>query len=216
VQGLLGLAAQVAVDADQVLRLGDFAGNNDLVAPQAALEGQLGGFDGGLHHAVVDDLFGVEAEIAVRILLHLAHDQFLVERAAIDADPDGLAVIHGDFADRCELFVAADSGADIARVDAVLIEGAGAVGVFGQQDVPVVVEIANDGRLAAEVSQAGYNLRHGRSRLGHVHGDADQLRSGVGKFLALRHRSGNGRPCPCWSSIGQRPARRHRPEYGRP
>ena len=77
-----------------------------------------------MHHAVVNDLFGVEAKVAVGVLLHLAHNQFLIERAAINANPDRLAVIHGDFADRSELFVAAGSGADISRIDAVLIEGA--------------------------------------------------------------------------------------------
>ena len=114
VQGLLGLAREVAVHPDEVLRLGDFAGNNNLVAPQAALEGQFGRFDRGVHHAVVDDLFGVEAQVAVGVFLHLAHDQFLIERAAIHADADGLAVIDRDFADRRELLVAAGSRAHIS------------------------------------------------------------------------------------------------------
>jgi len=68
---------------------------------------------------------------------------------------------------------------------------AGAIGVFRQQDMAVVVEIADDGRHAAKVSQAGDNLGHGRGRFRHIHGDADQFRPGVGKFLALRHGSGD-------------------------
>ena len=135
-------------------RPGDLAGDDDLIFAQAALQGELGGFHGGEDHALVDDLFGGEAEIAVGILLHLAHDQFLIERAAIDADAHGLAVIAGDSADRGELFVAALAGADVAGIDAVLVESASAVGIFGQQDVAVVVEIADERSFAAGVEHA--------------------------------------------------------------
>ncbi len=87
-------------------------------------QGEFGGFDGGKHHALVDDLFGGEAEDAVGVLLHLAHDQLLIERAAVDADAHGLAVVAGDAADGGELLVAALAGADVAGIDAVLVEGA--------------------------------------------------------------------------------------------
>ena len=193
VQRLLGLAREVAVDLDEVLRLGDFAGNNDLVVAQAALERQLGRFDRGVHHAVVDDLFGVEAEVAVGVLLHLAHDQLLIERAAIDADAHRLAVVHGDFADRGELLVAPRSRAHVAGIDAVLVEGPRAIGIFGQQDVAVVVKIADDRRRASQIAQPRHNFRDRRRRFRHVHRDAHQLRAGVGQLLALRHGSGNVR-----------------------
>ena len=88
------------------LRLGNFAGNNDLIVAQAALEGELGRFERGKHHALVDDFFGVEPEVAVGVFLHLAHHQLLIERAAVDADAHRLAVVDGDFADGGELFVA--------------------------------------------------------------------------------------------------------------
>ena len=142
-------------------------------------------------HAVVDDLFGVEAQVAVGVFLHLAHDEFLIERAAIDADAHGLAVIDRHFADRCELLVAAGSGAHISRINAVLVECARAIGIFGQQDVPVVVKIANDRRDAARITQPSDNFRYRRRRFRHVHRDAHQFRSGVGQFLALRHGPGD-------------------------
>ena len=170
-----------------------FARNNNLVAPQAALEGQFGRFDRGLHHAIVDDLFGVEAKVAVGVLLHPAHHQFLIERAAIDADAHGLAVIDGNFADRRELLVAARSRAHISGIDAVFIEGLRAIGIFGQQDVAVVVKIADDRRDAALIAQARDNFRHRRGRLRHVHRDAHQFRPGIGQFLALLHGPGDVR-----------------------
>ena len=129
-QRLLGLAREVAVHLDEVLRLGNLAGNDDLVAAQAALERELGRFDRGVHHAVVDDLFGVEAEVAVGVLLHLAHHELLIERAAIDADAHRLAVVDGHFADRRELLVAPRARAHVAGIDAVLVERPRAIGIF--------------------------------------------------------------------------------------
>ena len=145
-QRLVGLARQIAINVDEIARTRNFAGNDDLILAQAAFNGQFGGFDGREHHALVDDFFGSLAEILVGVLLHLAHDQFLIERAAIHADAHGLAVVARHFADGGELFVAALAVAHVAGIDAVLVEGAGAIGIFGEQHVAVVVEIADDGR----------------------------------------------------------------------
>ena len=49
----------------------------------------------------------VFAEIFVGVLLHFVHDELLIERAAIDADAHGLAVVARDFADGGKLLVAA-------------------------------------------------------------------------------------------------------------
>ena len=76
-------------------------------------------------HALVDDLLGV-AEIAVGVLLHLGEDELLVERAAVDADADGLALVPRHGADRRKLLVAPSSGPDVARIDAMLVERLGA------------------------------------------------------------------------------------------
>ena len=192
-QRLLGLARKVAIHLDQILRLGNFAGNNDLVVAQAALEREFGGFDRGQHHAVVDDFFGVEAQVAVGVLLHLAHHQLLIERAAIDADAHRLAVVHGDFADRGKLLVAPRARAHVAGIDAVFVQRPRAIGIFRQQHVAVVMKIADDRRGASQIAQPRHNFRHRRRRFRHVHRDAHQLRAGVGQFLALRHGAGNVR-----------------------
>ena len=84
-------------------------------------------------------------------------------------------------------------GAHVAGIDAVLIERARAIGILGQQDVPVVVKIADDRRVAARIAQPRDDFRHGRGRFRHVHRDAHQFRPGVGKFLALRHGPGDVR-----------------------
>ncbi len=96
----------------------------------------------------------VRPRFAVGIFLHLAHDQLLIERAAIDADAHGLGVIAGDGADGGELLVAALAGADVAGIDAVFVESASAIGILGQQDVAVVVKIADERSFAAGVEHA--------------------------------------------------------------
>ncbi len=73
---------------------------------------------GGEDHAFVDDFFGGFAEVFVGVFLHLAHDQFLIQRAAVDADAHGLVVVARDFADGGKLFVAALAGAHVAGIDA--------------------------------------------------------------------------------------------------
>ncbi len=175
------------------LRFGNLAGNDDLVVAQAALERKICRFNRGLYHAVVDDLFGVEAEVAVGVLLHLAHYQLLIKRASVDADANRFAVVNGHFADRCELLVPPRARAHIAGVDAVLVQRPRAIGIFSKQDVPVVVKIADDRRGTSQITQPRHNLRDRRRRLRHVHRDADQLRAGVSQLFALSHCPGDVR-----------------------
>ena len=185
VQRLIGFRGEVAIDGDQIVRPRNFAGNDDLVLAQATFERELGGFQGGEDHALVDDFFGGFAEVLVGVFLHLAHDQFLIERAAVDADAHGLVVVARDFADGGELLVAALAGADVAGIDAVFIERAGAIGIFGEQDVAVVMEIADERDVAAGIEQALFDFGDGGGGFGNIYGDADEFRAGLGEFEAL-------------------------------
>ena len=118
-----------------------------------------------------------------------AHDQLLVERAAVDADAHRLAVVDRDLADGGELLVAPLAGADVAGIDAVLVERRGAVGIARQQQVAVVVEVADERRRAAGVEHALLDLGHGGRRFRHVDGDAHHLRAGLGQLDALPRRA---------------------------
>ena len=122
VQRLVGLLRERAIDVDQVTRPRQLARDDDLVLAQAGLDRELGRLDRRQHHALADDVVGVLAEVAVGVLLHLRHDQLLVEGAAVDADAHRLAVIDRDLADGRELLVAPLAGADVAGIDAVLVE----------------------------------------------------------------------------------------------
>src|SRR5205085_524697 len=83
--------------------------------------------------ALVDDLLRRLAEIAIRVLLHPRDDELLVERAGVHADAHRPAVLDRDGANHRELLVAASAGADVAGIDAVLVERARAVGISRQQ-----------------------------------------------------------------------------------
>ena len=76
-------------------------------------------------------------EVAVGVLLHLAHDQFLIERAAVDADAHRLAVIDGHFADGGKLLVAPGARAHVAGIDAVFIQGRAQSGYFVSRTCPL-------------------------------------------------------------------------------
>ncbi len=191
VQRLVGLPREFAIDADEIARTRNFAGNDDLIFAQAAGEREFGGLQRGNDHALVDDFLGSEAEVAVSILLHFLHDELLIERAAVDADAHGLAIVDGDFADGGELFVATRAFADIAGIDAVFVERLGAVGIFGEKDVAVVVKIADERRVAAGVEDAALDFGNGSGGFGNVDGDADEFGAGLGKFEILFRSGGD-------------------------
>ncbi len=158
-QRLIRLAREVAINFHEVLRARNFAADDDLIFAQAVFQSEFGGLERGEHHALVDDFFGGEAEVFVGVLLHFAHHEFLIQRAAVHADADGLAVVARHFADGGELFVAALAGADVAGIDAVFIERGGAVGILGEQDMAVVMEVTDEGDVAALVEQALFDFR---------------------------------------------------------
>ena len=106
----------------------DLARDDDLVLAQAALERELRRLERRDHHALVQDLLRGSAERAIGVLLHLRHDELLIERAAVDADAHGSVVVASDLADGRELLVAAPARADVARIDAVLVERGRACG----------------------------------------------------------------------------------------
>ena len=143
----------------------------------------------------------------VRVLLHLRHHQLLVQGAAVDADANRLAVVDRHLADGRELLVAPGARAHVAGIDAVLVECGRAVRVARQEQVPVVVEVADERRRAPGIEHPLLDLGHGRGGDGDVHRDAHHLRSG---FPQLDHLS---RRCLRIGSVGHG----HRlDDHGRP
>ena len=77
------------------------------------------------------------------IRVHQFGQQDLVERAPVHPDTHRLVVPERHFDDGAEILVGSLT-ANIPGVDAILGERAGTVGVPGEQNVPVVVEVADD------------------------------------------------------------------------
>src|SRR5439155_16085467 len=108
--------------------------------------------------------------------------QLLIERAAIDTDADWLAVVARYFANGGELFIAAMACANIAGIDAVFIERLCAVRIFCEQDVPVVMEVADDWNITARCEKALLDFGDGGCGLRVVDGPANDFGSGFSEF----------------------------------
>jgi hypothetical protein len=184
VKRIVAAAGEGAVDGDEVLDPGDLRAEQDAVVGQPGLLGHDGGAERALEHCLDHHVLGVSWLGAARVLVHQLGEEVLVEGAPVDADADGLAVLDGGLDDRAEVLVVA-FGADVARVDPVLGQGAGAVGVAREEQVAVVVEVADDGDVAADVAEAPDDLGDGLRGLVGVDGDADELAAGAGEVLDL-------------------------------
>ena len=159
---------------------------------QPGLLGQARRSQGRLDHGLDHHLAGVARLGGGGVGVHHLGQQLLVERAPVDADADRLRVGDGDLDDRGELLVAA-LGADVARVDAVLGQRRRRVRVLRQQEVAVVVKVADERHGHAERVELGADDRH---RLGGgvvVDRDPHQLGAGVRQLRDLdRGRIGIG------------------------
>ena len=186
-EGLLRPAGEIAVDGDELVRARDLARDDDLVLVEPAFERELRGLESREDHALGDDLVGRLPEGPVRILLHLAHDEFLVQGAAVHADPHGAPDVPRDGADRRELLVALSAAPDVPGVDPILVEGLGHLGVFRQEDVAVVVEVADERDVAACGQEAPLDFGNRPRGLVDVHGHAHEVRARLRELEGLRH-----------------------------
>jgi hypothetical protein len=112
----------------------------------------------------------------------------MIQRAAIDADAYRLVVIDRDLANGRELFVAPLAGADIARVNPVFIQRVGAFRVARQQQVAIVMKVADQRCRATGVEHATLDLGNCRRGFGQIHGDAHHLRARLPQLDALLRR----------------------------
>ena len=113
------------------------------------------------------------------VFIHHACEQRAIERAPVDANTHRLVVFDGDFDHRAEIIVVLFSDVDVARIDAIFSQRAGTGRILFQQQMAVVVEIADDGHIDAEKIQRIHNLRNsGGGGLG-IHRDADEFGTGA-------------------------------------
>ena len=152
--------------------------------------------------------FGI---VRARVLVHQMREQFLVERAPVGADAHRLAVLDRDLDDGAELAVLLVLEADIAGIDAVLVERLGAGRMIGEQLVADVVEVADD-RHRRSPACSSRSLMCGtaaaassRSTVMRTISEPARASAATCADGARRHRR-----CRCWSSTARPPARRRR------
>ncbi len=177
--GVIALRGQRAVDVDQVLHAADLGAEDDLVVREAVTLGGSGRFDGARHDGVQRDFAGVLGLGQRGVLVHHAGEQRRIERAPVHADAHRLVVLDGHFDHGAEIVVGLAADIDVAGIDAVLGQRARAFRILLEQDVAVVVEVADDGHADAELVERVDDLRHGGGGLLGVHGDAHQFGAGA-------------------------------------
>ena len=180
---------EILVDRDQVLHRRDLGRQDDAVLRQADLLGARRRGQRRLHHRLTHHRAGVARIGEPGVLLHQMRQQFLIERSPVGADAHRLAESDREFDDVGELLVALVLEADIARIDAVLVERLGAGRMIGEQLVADIVEVADQRHGDAALAQAVADMGHGGGGLVAVDGDADQFRSRPRQRGDLLHRA---------------------------
>ncbi len=164
VERIIAAGGEHIVDVDEVAYAGDFAADDDLVVAEAVTLGGSRGVEGAAAHGFEHDVARGRGIGELRVLVHEAGEEGLVERAPVDADADGLLILDGALDHGAEVVVVFAADGDVAGIDAVLGERLGAGGILLQELVAVVVEVADDGDVDAALRQAFDDVRDGLER----------------------------------------------------
>ncbi len=178
-KSVIALRRHRTIRVDQILHAAYLRAEDDALARQTVTLRGFGRKQSACHDGIQRHLSRVLRFGKAVVLIHHPREKRAVKGAPIDADANRLAVLDGRLDHGAEIVVVFLADIDVARIDAVLGQRAGAGGILLQQKVAVVVEVADDRHAHAEHVQRVDNLRDGsRGRVG-VHGDAYQLRPGA-------------------------------------
>jgi hypothetical protein len=110
----------------------------------------------------------------------------LVERAPVDPDPHRFVVRQRHLDDGAEVLIVPLT-TDVSGIDAVLSQRSGAVGILGEEQVTVVVEVPDDGNREAEPIEPLQDGGHRRRRGFIVDRDSYQFAAGARQLCHLPH-----------------------------
>ena len=140
-----------------------------------------GAFDDG----VEGDFAGVEGLVEFGVFVHHPGEERAVEGAPVDADADGTIVLNGAFDHGAEVVVGLAADVYVAGVDAVFGEGACAVWILTQEQVAVVMEVADQRDGNTMQHERVFNFGNCCCGCVGVDRDTDNFGAGFGEFHDL-------------------------------
>jgi hypothetical protein len=188
-QGVIATRAQIGIDGDEVLHPAHLAGQDDMIATEPDRLGTPGAFQGRDDQGLAGHLARVSGLAETGVVVHHTCQELAVQAAPVDADAHRPVVADGGFYHGRELAVALVLETDVAGVDAVFRQALGTVRIAGEQEVAVVMKIADQRDPAARgIEQLADPTDLARRFLG-VDRDAHQLRARRRQGLHLAHGS---------------------------
>ncbi len=181
-QRVAGAPGELAIDREQVRDPADLGRDHDPVGGKADRLGPPGARQRRDHQRLAQHVLGRLGLGQTRVVVHHPGRQILVQAAPVDPDPDRLVVPECHLDHHLELAVALGAEADVAGVDAELGERRRAVRMAGQEQVAVVVEVADQGHVVAAQPEPLADPRHRERGLVGVDRDAHDLGAGVGEL----------------------------------
>jgi hypothetical protein len=127
-QRVVAARGEIAIDGDQVLHAADLGADHDHVGakPNSSARCALPSAETTIASRITS--IAASGSACLRVLVHHARQQILVEAAPIHADAHRLVVAAGDLDHLGELRIALAAAADVAGIDAQLGERLGAGG----------------------------------------------------------------------------------------
>ena len=101
-----------------------------MICAQAIFFGQRGGVQRAHDHGFHGDIARFFGFGEARVFVHHSGEQGLIERAPVYSDAYWFLILDCDFDHGPKVVIVLAADADVAGIDAVFGEGAGAVGVF--------------------------------------------------------------------------------------
>ena len=123
VQRVIAGRGERAIDGHQIADVAHLGREDDPVVRLSEALGQLGGAERAFAHRLEHHLMVFLRLGATGVLIHQPGEQRSIERSPVDADPHRLALRDRDLDHAAEVLVVLPANTNVARIDAVLIEG---------------------------------------------------------------------------------------------
>ena len=135
--------------AQQILHPADLGAENNLVGPHPVLLRDRGRLQCAHHHRFHHHVARLFRLIQTRILVHHLRQQRLVQRPPVHSNPHRLLVLHRNFNHRPKVVIVLPPNTHVPRINPVLCQRPRTSRILLEQQMPVVVKIADHGGVPA-------------------------------------------------------------------